>query len=744
PSDYTVLWICALTIEYVAAQTFLDQEDPRPEAGTISISDTNAYTLGRIAGHRVVLAVLPKGEYGVGSAASVITHILRSFHNIRIGLMVGIGGGAPTKANDIRLGDVVVSSPKDGHGGVYHYDFGKEFQELGYKQTGFLDQPPTVVRNAVSALEARHTLKGHYINQNIENALMKNSRLRKRGYACPGPEQDWLYKADIVHPTPEESCADCCGNDVTKLIIRRPRDDEDDNPAIHYGLIGSGNKVIKDATLRDKLARERGVICFEMEAAGIMNRFPCLIVRGICDYCDSHKNKEWQGYAAMTAAAYTKELLMEIPCNAIEKEERLAVAIERRDDVHTVATSLESIKTSNQSNAVIRWLKAADPSVNFNRAIQAHHPGTGEWFLGSDAFQEWKEHPNSFLWIHGLSGCGKTVLSAAIVRRLLEEQHPPTIYFYFDFSDTSKQHFEDMLRSLLSQLYYELPIAPSIIQECYSFHRQGNRQIGLQQLEDTLRSILEQSPGVRVVLDALDEAQSASEIVQWFRSPHSSEALNVRLLVTSRSQVVSWSHSGNVIPIQRDKISNDIKSYARARLHSEEFKNWKTQQTLRDEVEVTIGNGAGGMFRWAALQLDTLKRCHNRPAIEKALRDLPITLDDTYARTMTLISASPHCREITLILQMLVWSNQHLTLEACNDAISVQPGKSPGFSTKDRFFVLSDVINICSGFVATTVWSSSGNREIQHLRLTHASVKDYLSSEKIIKPLQWCFREEVA
>jgi nucleoside phosphorylase len=331
PGDYAVLWICALTTEYVAAQCFLDEEDPKPEAGSIPISDTNTYTLGRIAGHKVVLAVLPKGEYGVGSAASVITNILRSFPNIRIGLMVGVGGGAPTKANDIRLGDVVVSSPKDGHGGVYHYDLGKEIQGSGFKQTGFSDQPPTVVRTAISALEAKHIRKGHHIIQNIEAALELNPRLRRKGYACPAPESDRLYKADKIHPALAGDCSDTCGTESCNLVDRQMRDEEDDNPAIHYGLIGSGNKVIKDATLRDKLAQEQGILCFEMEAAGIMNRMPCLVVRGICDYCDSHKNKEWQGYAAMTAAAYTKELLMEIPYKEVEREERLAAAVEQRE-----------------------------------------------------------------------------------------------------------------------------------------------------------------------------------------------------------------------------------------------------------------------------------------------------------------------------------------------------------------------------------------------------------------------------
>jgi nucleoside phosphorylase len=331
PGNYTVLWICALTTEYVAAQTFLDEEDPKPEPGSIPISDTNTYTLGRIAGHRVVLVVLPKGEYGVGSAASVITNLLRSFPNIRIGLMVGIGGGAPTKANDIRLGDVVVSSPKDGHGGVYHYDLGREVQSSGFTPTGFLDQPPTVVRTAVSALEAYHIRKGHRIIQNIEDALELNPRLRRKGYACPTLESDRLYNADTTHPALQGTCDEICGTEPHKLVIRHPRYEEDDNPEIHYGLIGSGNRVMKDAKMRDKLAREQGVLCFEMEAAGVMNRMPCLVVRGICDYCDSHKNRDWQGYAAMTAAAYTKELLMEIPLKEVEREERLSVVIDRRE-----------------------------------------------------------------------------------------------------------------------------------------------------------------------------------------------------------------------------------------------------------------------------------------------------------------------------------------------------------------------------------------------------------------------------
>ncbi|KAI7969631.1 hypothetical protein EIK77_008786 [Talaromyces pinophilus] len=130
PNDYTVGWICALSTEYVAAQEFLDDEHEPPEF--VSPNDTNDYTLGRLGKHNVVIAVLPDGEYGTASAASVARNMLHSFPNVRIGLMVGIGGGAPSEKHDIRLGDIVVITPRDSEGGIFQYDFGKTIQEQAF------------------------------------------------------------------------------------------------------------------------------------------------------------------------------------------------------------------------------------------------------------------------------------------------------------------------------------------------------------------------------------------------------------------------------------------------------------------------------------------------------------------------------------------------------------------------------------------------------------------------------------
>lgn len=256
---------------------------------------------------------------------------------------------------------------------------------------------------------------------------------------------------------------------------------------------------------------------------------------------------------------------------------------------------MDQIKASDKQRSITLWLKATDPSVNYNRAIRAHHPGTGEWLLGSTQFHNWKEQTNSFLWLHGLSGCGKTILSAAIIQHLLHEQQLPAIYFYFDFSDPDKRHFEDMLRSLLLQLYHRSEIAHSIVTTLYDSHRLGTIQPSTRRLEDTLSAVLEQCGSVRIVLDALDEAHRPIEMVQWCRSIYNSEALNVRLLVTSQTQVVKWSLEEHVISFGLESISDDIKYYTRRRLHSEEFENWESQKTLRDEVETTICEKAGGM-----------------------------------------------------------------------------------------------------------------------------------------------------
>ncbi|KAJ6033759.1 uncharacterized protein N7446_007947 [Penicillium canescens] len=300
PRDaFQIGWICALPIEAAAAAEMLDEHFGILEEQ--DAADSNTYTLGRIGKHHVVIACLSGGQYGTTSATAVANNMLRTFSkSLRIGLMVGIGGGIPSAAHDIRLGDVVISYPQGTCGGVIQYDTGKIIADGEFERTGSLNSPPRALLTAVGTMRAAMLRDDPRYPEYLQNAIGRTARTRKN-FGRPTAQSDRLFQANHDHPASARSCAGCLAEWEQ---TRHEREDNDPQP--YYGIIASGNKVIKHGPTRDQLGLDTGALCLEMEAAGLMLDFPCVVIRGVCDYADSHKNKEWQGYAALAAAAYTK------------------------------------------------------------------------------------------------------------------------------------------------------------------------------------------------------------------------------------------------------------------------------------------------------------------------------------------------------------------------------------------------------------------------------------------------------
>ncbi|RDW57769.1 hypothetical protein BP5796_12570 [Coleophoma crateriformis] len=296
--DYQIGVICALATEKAAMVAMLDETHPKLKK---EIGDENEYTLGRIKAHNVVIACLPAGFMGNGPAAVVASNMQRSFH-IKFSLMVGVGGGVWSKKHDIRLGDIVISQPRGTHSGVVQWDIGKATKGGVFERTGSLDKPPQVLLHALQELQVFDLTDGVDIEEHLSFMFTKKPRMRQT-YRYQGADHDQLFEATYDHEG-HETCDEC---DPMKIVQRKARDDS--APKIHFGNIASGNEVLKHGITRDKIAMEEDVICFEMEAAGLMDNFRCLVIRGICDYADSHKNKIWQPYAAATAAAFAKTFL---------------------------------------------------------------------------------------------------------------------------------------------------------------------------------------------------------------------------------------------------------------------------------------------------------------------------------------------------------------------------------------------------------------------------------------------------
>jgi nucleoside phosphorylase len=298
---YLIAWVCVLEIELTTARNMLDQQYKCPP---VEPNEPNSYIYGRIQEHNIVLACLPSGQYGSSSIVRLVSTLRATFPSLQFVLLVGIGGGVPSPAHDIRLGDVVVNLPSNSHGGVVQYDMGSSTQGMTQPvhRTGVMIAPPSILLSAIAMLQANNQRTSEKkIGRFLFEAYRNNTALKS--YVKPD-EPDELFRSDYR----ENRTFYYTRSQWDYLVQRHKRDSVD--PEVHFGTIASSNHAMKDGVTRDRVSNELGgVLCFEMEAAGIMNSLPCLMVRGICDYADSHRNQDWQRYAAVTAAATAKEIL---------------------------------------------------------------------------------------------------------------------------------------------------------------------------------------------------------------------------------------------------------------------------------------------------------------------------------------------------------------------------------------------------------------------------------------------------
>ncbi|KAF3077113.1 hypothetical protein CFAM422_000594 [Trichoderma lentiforme] len=700
PNDYTVGWICAITIEYAAAQDVLDETHEGPE--TVSPYDNNTYTLGRIGKHNVVIAALPDGEYGTSSAARVAADLSHSFPNVRFGLLVGVGGGAPSRKHDIRLGDVVVSSPDKSNGGsnggVFQYDFGRTIQGQSFQTTGFLDQPPRVLRAAVTGIQANYLRNGHKLKENINAILDKNLRLQNV-YPRPSPSSDRLYQSHVCHPMNEDSnCAESCGND---LILRPARAAHENDPMIHYGLIASANQLVKDAVLRDKLVDEKNVKCFEMEAAGLMNHFPCLVIRGICDYSDSHKNQEWQGYAAMVAAMYAKDLIYLIPPNRVQTEKKISdilseyrdVAREHRDVAKEhLDVVMEDIQTQEEerhrqeeeSCHQLFRLTRSDRDATYEwykDRVEKRVENTCLWFLQHEHFQMWVKQDSGPLLVSADPGCGKSVLARHLVDAVLPR--PETTVCYFFFKDQDQNTVRQALCALLHQLFSQKPcLVKHAVTEC---RKDGP---GLVNSTNNLWDILQNAIGdpqagsVIIVLDALDECIESefTDLIHGVeRQFRSSQSGKLKYLLTCRpyKAIISefYDLKGTFPEIhipgeeESEAISHEIDHVIQHRLN-QLSKIKSLSADITEYLKTRLQKIPHRTYLWIYLVFDYLEKENFKKTlkgVEATLISLPQSVNEAYERILSKSKEDPMVRKV---LTMVFGAHRPLLLDEMNEAVN--------------------------------------------------------------------------
>ncbi|KAF1830092.1 ankyrin repeat domain-containing protein, partial [Decorospora gaudefroyi] len=758
-ADYTVGWVCALSVELAAAEAMLDEkhEDAIREVGD---NDENVYCMGSVAGHNVVIVCLPAGHIGNNPAATVATQMRAAFKGIRFGLMVGIGGGVPSAEADIRLGDVVVSQPQWSSGGVVQYDFGRTTPN-GLERIGSLNSPPQILLSAVSTIRANAMIGKSTLPDHLSTLERISIFQRRRA----GP--DLLFKASYNHE--HGTTCDQCSVENRQL---RPKRESGAEVTVHYGTIASGNQVMKDAAERDRVSAELGgVLCFEMEAAGLINSFPCLVIRGISDYADTHKNGKWQAHTAGTAAAYAKELLSVIPAAEVMNTRRAEDAMNSARKRYLklsfpdhpshkrtkagISSSADSGSAEQRTVPIYFQESSRIPlndeqkqclldSLRFDQidarqmTINTAHAKTCRWFLSCEQYLSWLdtskqgEH-HGFLWIKGMPGTGKsTLMKYALVnaRKAMKDHIVLSFFFNARGKDVEKSTI-GTYRSLLLQLLERLPALQSVFDSLsastssFSADHKWNVESLKTLLEQAIRALGNSS--VVCFIDALDECEEEQvrDMMQFFEHISDlalSNGLRFQVCFSSRHYPHITIRNGLELVLEgQEGHSQDITDYVET-----ELKIGKTK--VAQQIRVELQEKSSGIFLWVVLVVGILNKRFDRGQVHtlrRTLREIPRNLHELFRDILT---RDAHNKDgLVLCIQWILFAKQPLSPEQLYHAIlsgvdlEEVTEWDPEETTKDlvkRFILYS-----CKGLAEVTVSKEPKAKFI------HESVRDFLLKE---------------
>ncbi|KAL7805250.1 hypothetical protein V8C44DRAFT_232131 [Trichoderma aethiopicum] len=765
PRLYTVAWIAPLEIEARAALHMLDNRHP----GRFPSERGNDYIFhaGDVGGHNIIIATLPAGElYGTGSAAALANQVKNFFPNLWFGLLVGVAAGLPNFSRcpplDIRLGDVLVGLPIGDNAGLIPYDLGKETGSHGFQplRAGHgLARTGTIVRSAIGSIklmapnDADEILQYYTRIEHEEHALGT--------FADPGQEQDVLYQVDE--------------HGIPSLVQREPRP-ASKRTRIWYGSIGSGEKLMKNAQKRNYLRDKYDLIGLEMEAAGTMDRIPVGVIRGVCDYGDEHKNKEWQPYAAAMAAAYARAILAKIGPIAVSQGVEMSLSRKRNIDADESVSTMghernkrlyretrdgpasgDSRIESDKEQPVPGAIDTMDATTKASLLKQlyfdkiddrlmnltAAQGKTCYWFLDKPEYKSWNdpsrqpEH-GGFLWISGNPGTGKSTLMKFLFEK--EKGHakakPSQVilsFFFLARGAIEEKSTTGLYRSLLHQLFQKAPETQNGLDWMTTdgakiLQRNGwNEQALKQTLKEAVQQLGHRS--LMIFVDALDECNRAqvADMVCFFeelcgRAQDSKVWLQV--CFSSRYYPIVVIRRGLEVRLDEEiGHTEDIEHYIRS---ASMLGKSRQADLLRSEIL----NKSSGIFLWVVLVLRLLNWEYSNCSVpikrlSDRLKEIPPELDNLFELILT--RENDNLEQLHICLRWILFAAHPLKPEVLYFAVQI--GSETGCTGYwDREEIELDEMK---SFVTS---SSRGLAEItrnkaSEVQFIHESVRDFLQNK---------------
>ncbi|KAH8883155.1 hypothetical protein GQ53DRAFT_883184 [Thozetella sp. PMI_491] len=690
-SDFTIGWVCALPIEVAAAKAALDRihDRPPPDHKLDEDDGGNNYIFGTLKGHNVIVAHSDSGVYGKASVASVAARLQACFPSVRSTLIVGIAGGVPNTAEDVRLGDVVVSKSTGGLPGVVQYDANWALAEDESTQAKVPDQPTSSLLAAMGKAETAAIFNDSQMARYISEMVRRDPAT----FARPGPEQD---------RSPDG---------VQDWKLRNPP-----RSVVHYGHIASGPQLIRDGAARDKLAREQGILCVDTETAGLKDAAQYLVIRGICDYLDSHSSEVWHAYAAVVAAAYAKEVLSIIPVAATKGSKILATT-----------------NTYAEATLVLDALLLTRPEVDRKSLIALKGrrvDGTCEWLVKHPRFRDWLADASSpLLWISGGPGKGKSMLAIYTTEMLqptVDAAGNVLLYYFCSNRDKNRNSAVTIMRGIIHQWVSLQPYVAQYIKSSFEGTETTKYTVsGFLPLWRLFLVLLRHTKSSQVVcvLDGLDECEKETlgqlldAVGDNLSQPKGAGGPRLKLIVFSRPKpAILETKLGQYSQIKLGEadsdIAHDVNTYIVAKV-AELSNEQDLSEEMAAQVQRVLLAGADGTFLWVGFVANELEG-RNWDQIQEILHSVPKGLGGVYQRLLQQLEDK---EELVPILQWVILAARPLTMEELTVAAGIQPsGSVPAIEVTRAHLRLCGLLVKIEGEV---------------VNLVHESAKEFFQSDQV-------------
>ncbi|KAJ4351195.1 uncharacterized protein N0V89_006534 [Didymosphaeria variabile] len=339
------------------------------------------------------------------------------------------------------------------------------------------------------------------------------------------------------------------------------------------------------------------------------------------------------------------------------------------------------IKLDEERESILDYFLFVDPQPGFQTSVRLRCATTGFWLTEDETFCQWNNSSCNILWMSGIPGAGKTVLSGLVIQGCMAKasENRAVAFFYCDYKNPATQKPMHVLACLASQIARQSEVSFQVLKDYYSRLKprdQLKKEPEASELLGIIREMSSSFEDVRIVVDGLDECgENAGSLTENLLSLCDTSGCKTYLALLSRNEtdIGTAIERRDYRHIEIAAKSKDLDHFVRSEMEiriSTGKLHLRTSK-IKDEIIHELVTRAAGMFRWVSCQLDHLCELPTDKERRRALQKLPATLHESYERLLLRLQSPPIISLVQKSLRWIAYASPPLTLERLLDVLSL-------------------------------------------------------------------------